>query len=615
MKPVHNNPNFTEDSRSVWVLLLGVCLITLYFNPRINDPINTPKLLVLIILGGWWLGHILDYYRKIHLVFKTKETLYLIIPLLFIISMFVAFLFTDNKYIGFFGETQRRNGFLSYFSFTILFIFTSIKISYFYIYRVLRSTIILGCVLSGYGLMQISGNDFVDWDNPNNAMILTVGNPNFSSAMLAMVVLIGLFTLPIGKISSIYKILSILSILTALILIIKSQSRQGLVVILFAVLFYVTLFASYKNKKLRFPIATVSIIIVATSILGMLQIGPLKSVLYKGSVSVRGYYWRAAWKMFQENPILGVGLDRYGAYFKEYREPEYALINGFNLTSSNAHNTFLQLLSTGGFIVGMSYIALLSLIFITGLKNIAQSQLDEQKINLLLLSAWIGFQAQSFISIDNIGISVWGWLLAGCILAIGRNSDVSIENNFRAKKLPRNRVTFRVFQSAVSALVVIPMIVIAIYLNRMESDTYIIRAYATPNDVQSQQVAIGAANKLLGNPLADPNYKFLASIYLADMGLTDQALSTLLILNRKDPRDLNVLLVLSEFEKNKGNFIEAIHYRVEISKLDPWNAENYLELGRLYVAVGDFKSAVEMKSKIMDFASNTSISQQAEKEL
>lgn len=615
MKSAPNNPNVIEDSRSIWVLLFGVWLITLYFNAKVNDPINTPKLLVLIILSGWLLGHILDYYRKLHLVLITKETLYLIIPAFFITSMLVAFLFTDNKFIGFFGETQRRNGFLSYFSFTILLIFTYIKMTYFYIHRLLRSTIILGCILSSYGLIQISGNDFVDWINPNNSMILTVGNPNFSSALLAIMVLIGLFTLPIRKITPVYKFFSILSICAALILIIKSQSRQGLVVILFAALFYITLFAFYKNKKLRFPIAVASIIIVATSILGMLQIGPLKSVLYKDSVSVRGYYWRAAWKMFQENPILGVGLDRYGAYFKEYREPEYALINGFNLTSTNAHNTFLQLLSTGGFLVGMFYIALLSLIFITGLKNIAKSQLDEQKINLLLLSAWIGFQAQSFISIDNIGISVWGWLLGGCILAIGRNSDVSIDGNFNAKKLPRNRVTFRVFQPAVSAIVVIPMIVIAIYLNRMESDMFITRAYADPNDVQSQQMAISATNKLLGNPLADPNYRFLASIYLANMGLTDQALSTLLILNREDPRDLNVLLALSEFEKNKGNFQEAIHYRVEISKLDPWNAENYLELGRIYVSIGDFKSAVEMKSKIMDFASNTSISQQAEEEL
>ena len=615
MKSVPNNPNFTKDSRSIWVLIFGVWIITLYFDAKVNDPINTPKLLVLIILSGWLVGHILDYYRKIHLVFKAKENLYLIIPVLFIISMLGAFLFTDNKFIGFFGETQRRNGFLSYFSFTILLIFASLKITYFYVQRLLKSTIILGCILSSYGLIQISGNDFVDWVNPNNSMILTVGNPNFSSALLAIMVLIGLFTLPIRKITRGYKFLSILSICAALILIIKSQSRQGLVVILFAALFYITLFAFYKNKKLRFPIAAVSIIIVATSILGMLQIGPLKSILYKDSVSVRGYYWRAAWKMFQENPLLGVGLDRYGAYFKEYREPEYALINGFNLTSTNAHNTFLQLLSTGGFMVGMFYIALLSLIFITGLKNIAKSQLDEQKINLLLLSAWIGFQAQSFISIDNIGISVWGWLLGGCILAIGRNSDVLIDGNFSAKKLPRNRVTFRVFQSAVSAIVVIPMIVVAIYLNRMESDMFITRAYADPNDVQSQQVAIGAANKLLGSPLADPNYKFLASIYLADMGLTDQAISTLLILNREDPRDLNVLLALSEFEKNEGNFKEAIFYRVEISKLDPWNAENYLELGKIYVSVGDFKSAAEMKSKIIDFASSTSIAKQAEEVL
>jgi tetratricopeptide (TPR) repeat protein len=99
------------------------------------------------------------------------------------------------------------------------------------------------------------------------------------------------------------------------------------------------------------------------------------------------------------------------------------------------------------------------------------------------------------------------------------------------------------------------------------------------------------------------------------MGLTDQAISTLLILNREDPRDLNVLLALSEFEKNEGNFKEAIFYRVEISKLDPWNAENYLELGKIYVSVGDFKSAAEMKSKIIDFASSTSIAKQAEEVL
>jgi hypothetical protein len=249
---------------------MSVMILVRLINAQIfakNDPINTPKLLVLIILSGWLVGHILDYYRKIHLVFKTKETLYLIIPVFFIISMLVAFFFTDNKFIGFFGETQRRNGFLSYFSFTILLIFTCIKITYFYIYRLLRSTIILGCILSSYGLIQISGNDFVDWVNPNNSMILTVGNPNFSSALLAIMALVGLFALPIRKITPVYKFLSILSICAALILIIKSQSRQGLVVILFAALFYITLFAFYKNKKLRFPIAAVSIIIVATSIL------------------------------------------------------------------------------------------------------------------------------------------------------------------------------------------------------------------------------------------------------------------------------------------------------------------------------------------------------------
>ena len=111
----------------------------------------------------------------------------------------------------------------------------------------------------------------------------------------------------------------------------------------------------------------------ALAIFGMLQKGPLTGLLYKPSVSVRGYYWNAAIEMFKSNPLTGVGFDSYGYYFKEFRSIEYPLRYGFELTSSNAHNTFLQLFATGGFFLGISYLTLVISTLLVGLKLVKKS--------------------------------------------------------------------------------------------------------------------------------------------------------------------------------------------------------------------------------------------------
>ena len=105
----------------------------------------------------------------------------------------------------------------------------------------------------------------------------------------------------------------------------------------------------------------------------MLQFGPLQQYLYKASVSVRGYYWRAGLEMLSSHPFFGIGIDRYGSYFKQYREVDYPLNVGFQLTSSNAHNTFIQFFATGGIFLGITYLALNLFVLyraIIGIKNL-----------------------------------------------------------------------------------------------------------------------------------------------------------------------------------------------------------------------------------------------------
>jgi tetratricopeptide (TPR) repeat protein len=58
-----------------------------------------------------------------------------------------------------------------------------------------------------------------------------------------------------------------------------------------------------------------------------------------------------------------------------------------------------------------------------------------------------------------------------------------------------------------------------------------------------------------------------------------------------------------------------VKYFEKISELDPWNAANYLTLGRIYLNLGDFEKMEAMKSKITSFAPNSEQANLAEIEL
>ena len=602
-------------SGSISVLAFGLSVVTLYFNTKANDPFNTPKLILLLILSGWLLGHVFKHYHKRNLKVSKKEFIYLTVAISFISAQLFALYFTDIFVIGLIGDTQRRNGFLSYLSLVAILVFCMVSVNYYYALRIMKSAILLGLVLCTYGLLQVTGNDFVSWDNPYNSMIATVGNPNFASSLLAIVTLISLFSLVNKQFSSIYKSIATIVVLTSIGLIINSQSRQGLLVIAFALVFYLTTYILLNSKKFKFKIIVVvaATMLSSLAVLGMLQIGPLTSILYKNSVTVRGYYWRAAWKMFLDKPLTGVGLDRYGAYFKEFREPSYSLNYGFDITSSNAHNVYLQLLSTGGIFVGLTYLLLLVVIFYAGLQNLRNSVNDTQKFNLLILSSWIGFQAQALISIDNIGISVWGWVLGGCILGINLNSRNEELTGNEKKGKSVNQINL--FQPVISTLILIPIILFSYNLYKIETNTFLAKSYADINIPNNAKTVYTYSNDVINNPIADPYYKLLVSLYIADMGYTQEAYNSLIALNKKDPRNLDVLRVLVEYEKSNYDVSKEIKYRNQIADLDPWNAVNYFDLGKLYKQQGDVINALRMKEKILSFASNTEVGNLAKVEL
>jgi O-antigen ligase len=602
-----------QDYRQVNWIFGGAAATTIYFNTKIQDPFNAPKFWILLFMTSWLLGFITVDLVKENKVFLNSFKIPLIVLSLFVISLFISYGFSDNKQIALLGENMRRNGLLTYLCFSILLIAGFLYVKDSLIKRIYAWIVLTSLTVSGYGIMQWTGNDFVQWSDHGKNTISTLGNSNFAGSLMSILAILVFGGLFIRQFGPIFKLVLSVVFLMLLVAILPTNARQALVILGLGLGVIVIVVVSVNNKKIALLLSGLGTFVFILAVLGMLQVGPLKDLLYKNSVTVRGFYWRAGVKMFTENIWFGVGLDNYGSYFKELRESQYSLNYGFGLTSTNAHNSIIQQFATGGLFVGISYLLIIILIGLNALKTLRNSIGDKKIIVGTFFAAWLAYQAQSIISIDNIGISIWGWVISGALLGLSHQTRLASINESRPMKRKSSSFDFRQ-QILSSIFVAISVFFVAIfYQGELAMNQQ--RAAYNPNNPNQNAIFKSLADKTIRSFAIDDQYKIITASYLGGMGFGNEAIKLLEELNAKDPRNLDTLTLLSSFNEQLGNLDRAIYFREQISKLDPWNAENYLMLGRNYKKLNEAIKVQFYKDKILSFASKDPIAEVAELEL
>lgn len=578
------------------MILFGTFLITVYFKTNSADPFNTPKLYVLAILCGILVGPLVYSFHVKRITKRNVEGLAVSLSTLFIIGLTWALFNTDVFIRGFIGDTQRRNGYLHYFFLMILFLYL-VRFANFEMAEKFMKIILWTSLLVGiYGTSQILGKDFVDWNNPYNSMIATMGNPNFSSAILACFVSVSAISIFALYLSAPLKTLAGVGSLISLYAIIGSDSRQGLVIISITISLFLCIKALTINLKIGIPATLLNLLLIILGVLGMLKVGPLQNVLYKESISVRGYYWRAGIEMFKDNILTGVGLDSYLTNFFKYRERGYPATYGFDITSSNAHNVIIQLFATGGILVGIFYLFLLLFVFLCGVRLINRVENNRKNLCIILFAAWMGLQSQAIISIDFIGLSVWSWIFAGLIVGLLHkvNSYQKIDVACKTGKKFKSETYY--IPRIISLLFLIPIMIITILLNRAEEQVFF--SPALKNSGKANLV-FANAKKVLQNPLADPVYKFKVSLDLMDSGYYEEGIKNIELLSKQDPKQIDYLKVRERAKIASGDLVSAAQLRESIAVLDPWNAVNYFELGLIYKQLGDIEGMNRIRDLLL----------------
>ena len=404
-----------------WSLISTTLAITPFFS---YDPVNIIKLVCLSFFGLIAFS-LAIFNTKILKSFLGKK---IVIIYFFMFWLLISLFFSGFGILeGFLGVAGRQTGVLAYLALASLFLFVILTGTKDLFEMIIRALFITSIASIIYGVIQAFGADPFNWVNPYSPVFGFLGNPNFQSSFIAMTAAaVSGYTLHKNSTTKV-RFSSLLIFLFSIVIIFETKSKQGYLVLVagLSVMIYLWIRSKDKFKKFSNIYLSLQILTVIFALLDILQKTPWRSMLYEESVSIRGDLWRAGWRMTIDNPVTGVGIDGYRDSYRLYRDQVTAGRTSGYATVESAHNVFLDIASGGGLPLLLAYLLMIILVVNSSVRVIKRNS-NFDPVFAGLLSGWVCYQIQSLISINQIGLAIWGWVLSGALISydiVGR-SDV-----------------------------------------------------------------------------------------------------------------------------------------------------------------------------------------------
>ncbi len=409
--------NKAAEKTASSILLIGTPFVSLFIVLQsVTDPVNATKLAVAGALGVSLFSLFLVFAGK---ALFAQYRYFLLASLFFLLASVSAALNSEAPLTqNFYGAYGRNTGLIAYLVLSMVAIGALLLKSEGNFKKIIWGLQFAGVVNVLYCAWVIAFGDFLSWANPYGNILGLFGNPNFISAFLGMFITTLMAFAASKQASWKYRIGAIVLGLVAYYEIVDSSSIQGIVVTFggIAIVGFFAVRAYIKHVFVTY-LYLISVSIVGVfAIFGTLQKGPLAFV-YKTSVSLRGEYWRAGLKMGSDHPLIGVGMDSYGDWYRRARSENAATVLPGPKTVTNAsHNVVIDFFAYGGWPLLLAYLAMLLLAAIAVIKVLRRSK-SYNPVFVAMVAAWTCYEVQSLISINQIGLAVWGWLLTGALIS------------------------------------------------------------------------------------------------------------------------------------------------------------------------------------------------------
>lgn len=414
-------------------LLIVVIATTITTFPFIFDSFTVSKLFVLSIGLTFITAQI--YLNKSKNHFNNFPKFLIVILSLFVISIIVSWAISGVPVLrGLFGQFGRGNGLFYYFFAILIFTFSVLTYKKKNEVRVHQLITYLSWFMVVYATLQLIGIDIAKLDTRGiSPVVLTFGNSNFAGGMLSVLFAYHFIYLVIKK--------KLLPKQISLVIALAVSSTfpdavQGYLIILFAIVVGITFLIARKFKSPWVnPVLTlgwvVGFLIVVLGLFGKFLIA---DVFARASFQARIEYWTISLKVMRDNLLFGVGPDKLYDVTSLYMSPGSLKI----ITTTrmdNAHNFYLNLGANYGLISMVFLLVLLVYVFLACFRNF-KNLTAENAVTVAASIAFIAMFIDGLVSLEQPGLGIWLYLLAGMAVAAVKSSVDS--SNLHADITPKD---------------------------------------------------------------------------------------------------------------------------------------------------------------------------------
>jgi len=598
--------------------------------------------LTIIITASW----LIKMVRQRRILFKRTP---LDIPLLiFLISQFLSFLFSIDRHTSLWGYYSRfHGGLLSTISYLLLYYALVTNLDKEKVFKSIYSLLMSAILVTGYGILEHFGIDAKYWvQDVQNRVFSTLGQPNWLAAWLAALAPIPL-ALAIANFkkqkvkSSVFCLL--FSVFCLCLFFTKSRSGIPGAILALGLFFFILLaqkLIAFK-KQLLLPIIVIFILgLLGSSYLGLKTLFthprqdlayifgftnqttvPLHKSYEGGSESgdIRKIVWRGTVDIAKHYPLFGSGVETFAYSYYNFRPVQHNLLSEWDFLYNKAHNEYLNILATTGFLGLGAYLLLIGWViwfFIRIITNLNNPNHSEYLL-IGLFSGWISILVTNFLGFSVVPVALLFFLYPAIAIVIARIEE---PENKRVKEV-KNQLEWSQI-----AIIVFCLLSSAFCLLKLAQFWYADVLYARGGRELKQGYAQQAFSDLQHASQLNPNEPvirselgYAASILatvaqkekqadlmnqLANLSLNESTLAL-----SSSPKNLNfwknqvkVYYVLSELDPK---FLQpALETLLKAIELAPSDAKLWYNLGVLYTKIGQNEKAIETLEKTVTMKEN-----------
>jgi len=166
-------------------------------------------------------------------------------------------------------------------------------------------------------------------------------------------------------------------------------------------------------------------------------------------------------------------------------------------------------------------------------------------------------------------------------------------------KVPVKYKKLNVYPVLISILVLIPTLILSVLINRSEHAVFMNKGFSEINPApQFSSAAIASSNIVISNPISENYYKLSAGRVLVNFSKFDEGFKAIENLIDTDPNLQAALEYMASARYFDGSYTQARKYRLQIMKIDPFNAPNLLSLVEINLKLGNSSEAKSISERL-----------------